>query len=75
MIGKGRIEAVDIGFIFEFHMPGLRYKGLLLFVPNFNTTSDENGTLLREVSLMFFFISSAVSWPMAPWSIILRRRV
>ena len=28
--------------IFEFHITGVRYKRLLLFVPNFNATSVEN---------------------------------
>ena len=58
---KGRREPVGIDYIFEFHIPDERYKSLLLFVPNFNTTSDENGfidqsyPLLFKVSLWDFF--------------------
>ena len=36
-----RREPVGIGYIFEFYKSDLRFKRLLLFVPNFNTTSDE----------------------------------
>ena len=40
MIQKGRIEPVGIEYNFEFYKSDLRYKSLLLFVLNFNTTSD-----------------------------------
>ena len=43
MIQKGRGEPVGTGYISEFHIPDSRFKTLLLFVPSFNTTSDQNG--------------------------------
>ena len=42
---KGRREPVGIGYIFEFYKSDPRYKRLLLLVPNFNATSDENGVI------------------------------
>ena len=35
----------------------------------FKSDFYSRGTLLREVSLMFFFICSAVPWSMVPWSV------
>ena len=45
IIRKGRREPVGIGYIFEFYKSNLKYKRLLLLVPNFNATSDENGVI------------------------------
>ena len=45
MIREGRREPVGTGYIFEFYIPNLWHKRLLLFFLNFNTTSDEDGVI------------------------------
>ena len=47
MVRKGRREPVETGYIFQFYIPDLRlrYKRLILFVPNFNAISDEDGVI------------------------------
>ena len=52
MIQKGRKEPVSTGYTFEFYKSDLRYKSLLIFVPNFNTTSDENGVTDQSYQLL-----------------------
>ena len=42
MIREGRREPVGTYYIFEFYIPNLLHKRLLLFVLNFNEASDEN---------------------------------
>ena len=42
---KGRREPIGISYIFELYKSDLKYKMLLLLVPNFNATSDENGVI------------------------------
>ena len=48
---------VGIGYVFEFHIPNVRYKGLLLYVTNFNTTSDENDFINQ-----FYLLYSDILW-------------
>ena len=49
---KGKKRACRNGLHFEFYMPDLRYKKLLLFVLNFNTTSDEDGVIDQSYLLL-----------------------
>ena len=48
MIPKERREPA----CFEFYKSDLWYKRLLLLVPNFNTTSDENGVIYPSYLLL-----------------------
>ena len=52
MIRKGRRESAGTGYIFEFHIPDMRYKRLFLFVPNFDTTSDEVDVIDQSYQLL-----------------------
>ena len=52
MMRKGRREPVGIGYVFEFYKSDLRYQRLFSFVPNFNTTSDENDVIDQSYLLL-----------------------
>ena len=57
MIRKGSREPVGTDYIFEFFRPDLRrYKRLLLFVPNFSTTSDEDGAIDQSYLLLLKYV-------------------
>ena len=56
MVRKGRREHVGIRSIFEFYRSDLRYKRLLLFVPNFNARSFVNGVIDQSYQLLLKFI-------------------
>ena len=49
---KRKMEPVGTDYTFEFHTPDMRYKRLLLFVPNFDTTSDEDGVIDQSYLLL-----------------------
>ena len=49
-------EGESVGSIFEFHVSYLTTKRLLLFVPNANATSDENGFIDQSYMLLLKYI-------------------